>query len=231
MPAHHNPAAPDIRSRWAVALLCCALLQAQGCTLLRPARLSTQQEIGSTYQKHLARAEMGDPESQNAVGFMLYHGEGVARDRGAARSWFEQAARGGNERARRNLAAMNAAPPTLATRAIAARPLADVAYTGEHLFAKYCGGCHGFNGIAYYQHAPSFALGERLEKSDGELMRSLRNGHANMPSWEDKLPMDQLALILAAVRALPERYAAGIDASMSGRPDFYYVFGPMEWQQ
>jgi mono/diheme cytochrome c family protein len=171
---------------------------------------------------------MGDPESQNVVGFMLYHGEGVAMDRSAARAWFEQAASGGSERARRNLVSMAASPATTAPGVSTARQQASTFGDGERLFVKYCGGCHGFNGIAYYPHAPSFALGDRMEKPDAELMRSLREGHAAMPSWEEKLRQDDLRLILAAVRRLPARYDAGVDASMSGTPHFYYLFGPME---
>jgi hypothetical protein len=52
----------------------------------------------------------------------------------------------------------------------------------------FCAGCHGLNGIAGYVGAPSFALGERMEKSDRELMGSITGGHEVMPEWGDKLP-------------------------------------------
>ena len=44
---------------------------------------------------------------------------------------------------------------------------------GEKLYITFCAGCHGFNDIAYYVNSPSFALGERLQKSDHELQKSI----------------------------------------------------------
>lgn len=216
-----------------LAALGLALLQAAGCSLLQTTAPKPPQTFDSTYQKYLLKAEGGDPESQNAVGFMLYHGEGVRMDRAQARRWFERAAGGGSARAARNLAALATSRPAIAATSapmleLPARPRTKAYDPGERLFMTYCGGCHGFNGIAHYEYAPSFAFGERLEKPDADLMRSLRNGHAEMPSWEEKLPLEYLVLILSTIRRLPERYDAGIDAAMNDAPDFYFVFGPME---
>lgn len=174
----------------------------------------------STYLRKLASAERGDAEAQNAVGFMLYRGDGVAADRLQAQLWFEHSAAQGNARARRNLAY------------IAAKAGADsadgAAPAGERAYVKFCGGCHGVDGVAAYENSPSFAFGERLHKSDAALMASLLDGRQEMPGWDGKLPVGELREILAHVRTLPARYDAGIGASSGARAGYMYLFGPME---
>lgn len=181
---------------------------------------------GSTYQRLLGRAQAGDAESQNAVAYMLYHGEGAPQDSAQAREWFARAAMKGNERARRNLASMALLP---APAADARRPASggDLRQ-GEQLYLTFCSGCHGVNGISAYEHSPSFAFGERLEKGDAQLMRSLSGGSQEMPGWDGQLTRGELLELLAFVRTLRERYEAGIAAPLRAAPSSYYLFGPME---
>lgn len=179
----------------------------------------------STYLRKLASAERGDPEAQNAVGFMLYRGDGVAVDRLQAQRWFEHAAAQGNARARRNLAFIAASPPQ---RQLSAKGSTESPSAGERAYVKFCGGCHGMDGVAAYENSPSFAFGERLHKSDAVLMASLLDGRQEMPGWEGKLPVGELREILAHVRSLPARYDAGIGASSGARTGYVYLFGPME---
>lgn len=174
----------------------------------------------------LGRAQAGDAESQNAVAFMLYHGEGAPQDRDMAREWFTRAALTGNERARRNLATM-ALLPAPGTEARQPASGGDVRQ-GEQLYLTFCSGCHGVNGISAYEHSPSFAFGERLQKGDAELMRSLSEGSQEMPGWDGKLTRRELMEVLAFVRTLRERYEAGIAAPLRAAPPYYYLFGPME---
>ncbi len=188
----------------------------------------------TTYRKFLARAEAGDTESQNVVGFMLFHGEGVRMDRTRAQAWFQQAAAQGNPRAQRNLAAMVAmgAPESgvaFVQRPAGARPQASPA--GQSLYERFCAGCHGFNGISAYVHSPSFALGETLHKGDAELIVSLLQGKEEMPNWDDKFSRDELVEVLRFVRTLPARYQQGIGQSLRGAPPLYYLFGPMQSDQ
>ncbi|MHA1529558.1 MAG: c-type cytochrome, partial [Alphaproteobacteria bacterium] len=61
----------------------------------------------STYAKYLPRAESGDPDFQNLIGFMLFFGEGLAVDRPQAHLWFHRAADQGHTLAQRNLAIMH----------------------------------------------------------------------------------------------------------------------------
>jgi mono/diheme cytochrome c family protein len=183
----------------------------------------------STYLRKLASAERGDAEAQNAVGFMLYRGDGVAADRLQAKRWFEHAAAQGNARARRNLAYIAAAAPqqVFAAKAGTESPQAQ-ASAGERSYVKFCGGCHGVDGVAAYENSPSFAFGERLHKPDALLMASLLDGRQEMPGWEGKLPVEELREILAHVRTLPARYDAGIGAWTGARVGYVYLFGPMD---
>jgi cytochrome c6 len=185
----------------------------------------------STYRRVLLRAERGEAESQNALGYMLYLGEGVPVDKAQALLWFERAARQGNPRARRNLAFVSAyaasgeAPPS---RTNVVHAPAGSAARGEVNYVKYCGGCHGVNGIAAYENSPSFAFGERLDKPDAVLLRSLRDGIQEMPGWDGKLPLTELREMLAFARTLQARYDLGVSEPLRAIPPFMYLFGPMD---
>lgn len=98
----------------------------------------------------------------------------------------------------------------------------------EAAYATYCAGCHGLNGIAAYIDSPSFALRERLDKSDAELLHSIESGMGAMPGWGGKLSPVLLARILAFVRTLPEQYEQGIVHGIRRAPELYFLFGPME---
>lgn len=91
---------------------------------------------------------------------------------------------------------------------------------GRHVYLTYCAGCHGFDGQAFFPAAPSFAMGERLLKSDAELMQSIREGRNEMPSWESKLPTDWLENALGYIRYMAD------SGETNGTPDYYYVFPP-----
>ena len=103
----------------------------------------------------------------------------------------------------------------------------DAIKSGEKLFAKFCAGCHGFNGIAQYVNSPSFALGERLHKSDHELERSITNGQKAMPSWGGKLSRDQIRNIMVFIRTLPLLFQGGIASSLRSKPEIYFRFRPI----
>ena len=61
------------------------------------------------------------------------------------------------------------------------------AQAGAKTFLTYCSGCHGQDGFAAYEHAPSFSMGERLQKDDRVLLQSVLNGKGKIPPWRDKL--------------------------------------------
>ena len=105
---------------------------------------------------------------------------------------------------------------------------------GETIFLAFCAGCHGFNGKASYKHAPSFSLGERLQKDDRELLQSVLNGKNNMPPWRDKLPVQDLRNAIAYLRLMHARYEEDESLVNDSEPELYYLFKPigesdMEW--
>ncbi len=209
----------------------CLVLQLSACGI--PFTIQGGGEAGpeTTYEKLLPLAEAGDAESQNAVGFMLFHGEGVDVDRVYAEIWFSRAAEQGNAKAERNLALIQSMGSAVYDTAPGREPAAAATQgrlSGEELYARFCAGCHGFNGIARYVYSPSFALGQTLEKSDSELMRSLLRGKGEMPNWDDKLSRDELEDVLRFVRTLPSRYELGIRQALRAAPARYFLFGPMK---
>ena len=89
------------------ALIILALL---ACAFAPPSSRETGSRIygpgwASTYEKYLPRAQAGEPEFQNLIGFMLFFGEGVPMDQRQAHFWFHSAADQGHALAQRNLAA------------------------------------------------------------------------------------------------------------------------------
>lgn len=215
----------------------------------------------STYEKFLVRAETGDPDAQNLVGFMLFFGEGVAQDKVEAHYWFHRAANQGHAVAQVNLAIMHAigrdavadpveaesyyararSSPAAADRGVAQGDLSkailvlrrqesDRVSIGQANYEKFCAGCHGLNGVARYIASPSFAIGERMDKSDDRLLDSIANGKGVMPSWKEKLGEEERRQILAYVRTLQGRFTRGIALSLRDTPSQYFTFGPMQDQ-
>jgi mono/diheme cytochrome c family protein len=97
---------------------------------------------------------------------------------------------------------------------------------GEKTYVKFCGGCHGFNGIAWYVNSPSFALRERMDKSDEALVASIKNGRGEMPSWEYMLQPAQIDALVSFIRTLPTAYEGGIGGGVRAEPGEYFRFHP-----
>lgn len=104
----------------------------------------------------------------------------------------------------------------------------DVQRLGSNTYAKYCAGCHGFSGIAYYVNSPSFALGERMDKGDGELKTSIRNGRNIMPGWSDLLTGQQIDALVTYIRSLSRDFDLGIEREINSPSSFYYTFTPKD---
>jgi cytochrome c5 len=73
---------------------------------------------------------------------------------------------------------------------------------GQILFEDYCAACHGDDGAALLPGTPSFARGERLEKSDEELLKSIAKGLKVMPPWEGILTDEEMEECLEHARLL-----------------------------
>jgi TPR repeat protein len=203
----------------------------------------------------LEGAVRDDIEAQHRLALMLYYGEGGPRDVGAAHRWLHIGAENGHPQARTNLALLHAVtgfprdpaldepPPTAldelemtlpgdaqdATAAgrqslIGLDALGDP--LGREVFHRFCAGCHGFDGIAFYPPAPSFAFGDRLFKSEGALLQSVLEGRGAMPSWEDKLPEEMLRRAVRYLRSLAIRSVAARGPVGDPRPEWFYHFKP-----
>jgi len=96
---------------------------------------------------------------------------------------------------------------------------------GEQIYLEFCGGCHGFNGIAWYVNSPSFALRERMDKTDAELRLSIENGLGAMPSWENMLQPEQIDALVRFIRTLAQSFENGIIGELR-RPAQFLRFRP-----
>lgn len=76
------------------------------------------------------------------------------------------------------------------------------ASSGSPIFQEKCAACHGASGTAVLPGAPSFAKGERLEKTDGALKTTITNGKNAMPSFKGVLSDGQMGDVLAYIRTL-----------------------------
>ena len=109
------------------------------------------------------------------------------------------------------------------------------AEAGGRIFQMFCAGCHGQDGFARYEHAPSFAMGEHLQKDDRELLQSVLKGTGNMPPWGDMLPVQDLRNAIAYIRLMHERRSKGEPPAQVEKADRQYLFKPfteqdMDWR-
>ena len=171
-------------------------------------------------------AKQGHVGAQINLAVMHYLGNGGAKDLAEARHFFRLAKKNGimsqNESVKLGLSHKLA---DLAARA-GMRPR-NTESQGEATYATFCAGCHGLNGIAAYVQAPSFALGERMDKTDEKLFHTITHGHGVMPAWRDKLTEQSLLEALQFVRTLPQQYQNGIAQVLRTPPSVYFLFGPM----
>ncbi len=73
---------------------------------------------------------------------------------------------------------------------------------GREIFHERCAVCHGFDGVPEIPEAPNFARGERLDKSDEELLNTIKHGQAMMPAWKDKLTEEEMREVLTYARII-----------------------------
>ena len=98
---------------------------------------------------------------------------------------------------------------------------------GSEVFLKYCAGCHGFDGFARYEFAPSFSMGDRLQKSDSELLHSVLTGRHAMPYWQGKLNVEMYRRAITYLRQMAERYRSGLSPRTGPLPEYHYKFNPV----
>ena len=81
-------------------------------------------------------------------------------------------------------------------------PGSAAAATGQELFETNCAVCHGMDGTSMLPNAPHFSKGERLEKTNAQLLISLAEGLNIMPPWKDVLSEEDMGKLLVYVRSL-----------------------------
>jgi cytochrome c5 len=71
------------------------------------------------------------------------------------------------------------------------------------LYHENCAVCHGHDGISLLPDTPNFANGERLDKKDADLLRSINEGAKDvMPPWKDALTPEQQRDLLSYVKGV-----------------------------
>ena len=171
-------------------------------------------------------ASQGNVSALLNLALMHYFGSGANQDAEAAEDYFRRAQSGnpatGDPVARRSL------PSTLGGLvAQTCEPTQAPNTIGEETYMMFCAGCHGLNGIPAFVDSPAFALGERLEKSDRELFRTVSGGHDVMPGWGDKLPDHLLLEALNFARSLELEFRDGVLHRPRRAPTQFFLFGPM----
>jgi len=77
------------------------------------------------------------------------------------------------------------------------------ATAGKATFMSICSSCHGTDGIAMLDYAPSFAKCERLDQVDAKLLVSVRDGvGGRMPPWGVYLSEREILDAIAYARTL-----------------------------
>ena len=73
---------------------------------------------------------------------------------------------------------------------------------GEQVYPRFCSGCHD---TLSRDMVPKFQLGDRLDKTDDELILTILNGKGMMPPWRVQQWTDeQLDEIICYLRSLQE---------------------------
>jgi len=168
-------------------------------------------------------AEAGVPDARINLGIL--HSIGAPRvqvDYAESRMWFTTAAMGSD------VVEVNGAALTIPDGIVTViEPKFAEDGNGKRIYLTFCAGCHGFSGMRFFPYAPSFAMGERMTKSNAELMNTVLRGKGLMPSWEDKLALSDLEDAVGYLRELALRTAYGTDtADYDQKPDVYYIFNP-----
>jgi len=64
-------------------------------------------------------------------------------------------------------------------------------FKGKEIYQRFCVGCHGASGSGMMPGMPNFNRGDRLFRTDRELMDAIRDGNGVMPSFYGILDEDK----------------------------------------
>jgi len=122
-----------------------------------------------------------------------------------------------SEEKRRTIEILRTTKPVLVTDS-------EFNHAGKRVFTTFCAGCHGFDGLAVYPGAPSFSMGERIQRNDKDLKSSVVNGKNMMPGWGSMLSSLQIDQALHYLRAMAllSRFSPVVDFMVPDHP--YFIF-------
>jgi cytochrome c6 len=84
------------------------------------------------------------------------------------------------------------------------------AAAGRATFSSICSTCHGANGVATIEYAPSFSRCERLNQDDKTLLVSVRDGiGGRMPPWGGFLTEREILDAIAYARTFCRAEGSG----------------------
>lgn len=75
---------------------------------------------------------------------------------------------------------------------------------GKAIWGTKCEICHGIDGVAVLEGTPSFKKGERLDKADADLAKTIKTGLKAMPAWAEALTENEIGDVLAFLRTLKQ---------------------------
>lgn len=75
--------------------------------------------------------------------------------------------------------------------------------SGQQIYDTHCASCHGLDGSPLLPSTPDFSAGERMDKSDSELLDSIRAGKGRvMPAWLGLLSEHDCEAVLQFIREI-----------------------------
>ncbi|MFQ5757035.1 MAG: c-type cytochrome [Acidiferrobacterales bacterium] len=75
--------------------------------------------------------------------------------------------------------------------------------SGKEIYEEYCAACHGYDGVPILPGSPNFSKGERLDKTDAELLKTISDGKGDiMPPWKEVLSEQQRKNVLHYLRSI-----------------------------
>jgi cytochrome c6 len=75
-------------------------------------------------------------------------------------------------------------------------------FDGREVYQQYCLGCHGPSGEGMMPGMPNFSRGERLFRSDRELIEAVKDGNGVMPAFYGILKEKEIEDVVAFLRTL-----------------------------
>lgn len=75
-------------------------------------------------------------------------------------------------------------------------------FDGRQTYQQYCLGCHGPSGEGMMPGMPNFSRGDRLFRTDRELVDAVKDGNGVMPAFYGILEEKQIEDVVAFLRTL-----------------------------